>query len=1003
MSLKFFSFSKFMRLMLLCSLMFNIHAAKAQEHIYPPETPRWEADSLGNQRAVIKVNKKTELATVAIGWRNRNVNPEQLVYVVDSTTNKMVDGVDRHYMGPEKGIVSFDPVSGPGTYYMYYLPYHLGGRSNSYPDAEYKMAQPTESVADKDIKLSKSKEATLVRFEAVDTFNTNEPMEIIATKEEVADFKSRHPEKEFIIFPEKRDFPIKMWDYLPQKWMQQDTESVFSDKVNKGEYFTFQLGVWPLKGDMKDVGITFSDLLGDSGAALPATVFTCFNTEGISYAGNPMHKTIAIPKEKLQSLWIGAEIPADIASGTYKGTVKISSANMKAQQVPIELHITEEQATDGGIGEPWKQTRLHWINSTLAQENTVIEPYLPLEVSGNTVSLLGRKVIIGSNGLPEQIQSYFTEEMTAVSNGPKNILVHPFQFKIKDKNGKEISMETKGLSFQKKEPGTVTWHSKSTSPQLTMQVEGTLEFDGFANFQVKVTANQDLDLQDIALEVPMHKQASKYMLGLGRKGGNRPQNINWKWDVAHKNQDGLWLGAVNAGLQLTLRDERYERPLNTNFYLQKPLVLPSSWGNGDKGGIEINERADTVTVNNYSGPRKMKKGEELFYNFTLLITPFHTLQTDAQWSQRYFHSYKPVDSVSMSGSNVVNIHHANEINPYINYPFIATKKMKAYVDEAHSAGLKVKIYNTVREVSNRLYELYPLMSLGHEVFSPGDGGGYSWLQEHLQDDYIAAWYVPRFQDAAIINSGMNRWHNYYVEGMNWLVQHIGIDGIYLDDVAFDRITMKRIKRVLTQNGAAGIIDLHSANQYNERDGFNNSAQLYMEHFPYINRLWFGEYFDYEKESPDFYMTEVSGIPFGLMGEMLQDGGNPWRGMLYGMTNRMPYQEKKPDQIWKAWDSFGMQGSQMIGYWVSDSPVKTDAENVLATVYKKEGKALVSIASWASDDTTINLNIDWKALGIDPDKAKITAPEIKDFQPAAVFGTADDIPVKKNRGWLLIIE
>ena len=41
---------------------------------------------------------------------------------------------------------------------------------------------------------------------------------------------------------------------------------------------------------------------------------------------------------------------------------------------------------------------------------------------------------------------------------------------------------------------------------------------------------------------------------------------------------------------------------------------------------------------------------------------------------------------------------------------------------------------------------------------------------------------------------MNRWHNYYVEGMNWLVDNIGIDGIYLDDVAFDRVTMKRVKK-----------------------------------------------------------------------------------------------------------------------------------------------------------------------------------------------------------------
>lgn len=209
--------------------------------------------------------------------------------------------------------------------------------------------------------------------------------------------------------------------------------------------------------------------------------------------------------------------------------------------------------------------------------------------------------------------------------------------------------------------------------------------------------------------------------------------------------------------------------------------------------------------------------------------------------------------------------------------------------------------------------------------------------------------------------------------------------------------------MLTEDGHSGLVDLHSANQYNERDGFNNSAFLYMEHFPYINRLWFGEYFDYENESPDFYLTEVSGIPFGFMGEMLQDGGNPWRGMLYGMTNRMPYQNQKPDARWKLWDDFGIKGSEMIGYWVKDNPIKTNNENVLATVYKKDGKVLVSIGSWATDDTAIKLNIDWKKIGIDPKKAKITAPEIKDFQPERMFNPEDEIPVKKKKGWLLIIE
>ena len=99
----------------------------------------------------------------------------------------------------------------------------------------------------------------------------------------------------------------------------------------------------------------------------------------------------------------------------------------------------------------------------------------------------------------------------------------------------------------------------------------------------------------------------------------------------------------------------------------------------------------------------------------------------------------------------------------------------------------------------------------------------------------------------------------------------------------------------------------------------------------------------------------------------------------------------------------MKGSAMIGYWSENCPVKTDNEKVLATVYKKKGSALISIASWADDDVEIALNIDWKKLGIDPAKATITAPEVKNFQPAKVFKSNEKIHVQKGKGLILIVK
>jgi hypothetical protein len=658
---------------------------------------------------------------------------------------------------------------------------------------------------------------------------------------------------------------------------------------------------------------------------------------------------------------------------------------------------------DGGVNKAWKQTRLTWLNSTLAQNNSIIKPYIPLKVENNSISLLGRKITLANNGLPAQISTFFTEEMTGIGSKANNELSAPFRFIAKSENGAALNWRNGQLHIQQREAGKVSWSSTSTSETLNMKVTGAMEFDGFINYQIKVTALRDVSLGDIQMQIPFNNGIAEYMMGLNQKGGKMPDAYQWQWDVAHKNQDGAWIGTVNAGLQFSLRDEKYVRPLNTNFYLDKPLVLPASWGNDGKGGINITYEGKILLVTNYSGARIMKKGDVLYYNFTLIITPFHTIDTEQQWATRFYHKYNNLDTIKATGATAINIHHGTAINPYINYPFIAHDAMKSYIDSAHRLGLKVKIYNTVRELSNSAYEIAPLRSLGHEVYSTGKGGGYSWLQEHLGQDYIAAWYVPEVKDAAIINSGMSRWHNYYVEGMNWLVNNVGIDGIYLDDVAFDRTTMKRIKRILTQNGHPGIIDLHSANQYNKRDGFNNSANLYLEHFPYLNRLWFGEYFDYEKNGPDFFMTEVSGIPFGLMGEMLQGGGNPWRGMIYGMTNRMPWSDNAdPRPIWKAWDDFGIKGSRMIGYWVKNSPVKTSDKDVLATVYLKDKKAMIAIASWAPEERNVKLAIDWKALGIDATKATLVAPEIRNFQPGKTFAIGEEINVLPGKGWLLIL-
>ncbi len=969
------------------------------------ETP-WDSESLGNHRVVLEVTQTARAVHVTVLWRRRDREPNlKAVILVDGKTGKPVVNVRRGTLTPWIGELDFEPISGPGRYYLYYLPYQSGGRSN-YPNVKYLAATQTADSAwlARLASVPAVPATTVVAFEAIDSLNSFFPMEVPATPEESRKLADTHPGAAMMLFPEDRLHPIKMKEALPLRWVEREAGPAdgWTDQARRGEFLAFQLGLYAIR-QLDHVSVRFGELRTRSGSVIKASRITSFNTEGIDWDGRAFLHRVDVAAGTVQALWCGIDVPLSAKPGEYIGWAEVTAAGVAPLRVPLHLTVLTGSVLNAGANEPQKQTRLKWLNSTLGQRNTVLAPYHALQVAGHSIRLLGRRVDLAPSGLPRSIETFFTPEMTGYTTTAQPVLARPMSFEVGSSGETFARPHESGVRFTTREPGTVRWEAQTVGNGWTLVVRGQLEFDGYLTYDIRLKADRNLSVDDVRLVMPFAKAASSYMMGLGLTGQRRPDRLAWAWDVAKKNQDGAWIGGVNAGLWFSLRAENYTRPLNTNFYLQKPLNLPPSWGNGGRGGISIEVDSGAAVVAATSGPRAMTAGDSLFFNVNFLITPFHPIDPEYQWRHRFFHKYAPLDSIAATGATVVNIHHATPINPYINYPFIAHREMKDYIDEAHRRGLSVKIYNTVRELSNRAYELPALRSLAHEIFPTGKGGGYSWLQEHMGEDYIPAWFVPELKDAAILSSGLSRWHNYYVEGISWLVKNVGIDGLYLDDVAFDRTTMKRVKRVLLQNGRPGILDLHSANQYNERDGFINSAVLYLEHFPYLNRLWFGEYFDYQKNSPDFFLTEVSGIPFGLMGEMLEGGGNPWRGLLYGMTNRMPWSENAdPRPIWKLWDDFGIKGSRMLGYWAPTVPVKTDNPAVLATVYVRPGRVLIALASWAPDTVTVKLHIDWKSLGLDSTRATLEAPVVSGLQIARTFPAGDGVPVVPGKGWFLVL-
>ena len=963
--------------------------------------------SYGNHRVVIQTTDTSYNITQAIiPWRRRDDQPnEKDIIIVDAKSNKVVNKKHVIESNNEFGHLIFKPNKGSNTYYVYFLPHSSTG--GYYPKLTYN--KPKESLdkswlSEVELSLetiSNLAKAKIISMQSIDDFHSFYPMEVIATEKEVSKFINNYP-KDYYLFPEYRENPIKMVDFLPFRWISKTKKiNGISDNVFKGEFYSFQIGIFSPNKRLEDIDINFLDFKSKNGYKIKKEMITCFNKGGIDLNGKEFNKTISVNSRKTQALWFGIEIPENTKKGSYMSQIIINPKNYIADTIFVELNVSDKGIANYGDDNPKNMSRMRWLNSTIGTgKDFIIKPFTPVSVSNNIISILGRDIKLNNFGFPENIFSYFTEEMTKLKEEKEGILAHPIKFDIIRKNNLKVEWKTNSYKINQTHKSSTYWESTNISNDFTMNVSGVLEYDGMLDYKINIIANKDVNIKDIKLQIPMEKEAARYILGLGLKGGEFKENLTWKWDVT-KHQEGAWLGNINKGLQYVLRDETYERPLNTNFYQAKPLNLPNSWYNNKKGGINITSENGIVNIENYSGERSMKEGETLNFNIRFLITPFKTIDTKEHFKTRFVHKYVPVDSVIKFNGTIVNVHHANEINPYINYPFYNIEKQKAYIEEAHSKGIRVKLYNTIRELSYKAHELFALKSLGDEILNDGKGGGHSWLQEHFKSNYHSAWHATEVNDAAILNKGTSRWTNYYIEGINWLAKNNKIDGLYLDDIAFSRETVKRIANVFNKHRDSFVIDLHSANQYNNRDGFINSAFLYMEHFPYISRLWFGEYFQYDLE-PDYWLTEVSGIPFGLTGEMLEKGGRPYHGLIYGMTTRV-YHIYNPGSIWNLFKEFDIENSEMLGYWVEKTPIKIDNNKIKSTIYKHNDKVLIVIGSWSDKDENIELKINWNKLGINKEKARLRSPNIEGLQNYNTFKIDKAIPINRNSGLILILD
>lgn len=791
------------------------------------------------------------------------------------------------------------------------------------------------------------------------------------------------------IYRKDRSAPVRLFDD-PSELDGLESGDAFSFSVLREEYYVVQLLMCDCSGPY-DITVT-----GLEGRA------TVYNTQGIDKFGRPFLKEYRAQEGQINPVYAGFDF-SGLSSGAYSAVVHFSGA--QRQDVTLTFHVQEQAVEDHGYGDLWRLARLNWLNSTRAQDHDPVPPFTRIEVHGSALRLLGREITLGADLQIRQMESFYDEGVCLTDSVQLRLLRAQASFRLEGETFTFQPPTVENLG------DTALLCTQGESARLHSEVALHVKCEGCLEYFITLTAREDLRTQ-VTFTLPFRKAASRYNMGLGKPGGNF-QDIHIRWDGLR--HDSLYTGTINAGAMVRLKAEHYRTPLINVYYHNLPIIRPTdTWDNDGRGTILSRSTPEGADFIARTGEMALKKGEKRVFRYEIFLTPFKPIDYARHYATRYYQSYHLGDEeyqhlkkAEKAHLNFFNVHHGNSLHPYINYPFIETQRLKRFIDTAAQKGIGVKVYYTAREMSNHTAELFCYKALGNEILFQQSGQGLetfrdrAWLRKYFGEKIIPAWQVhyksgphKGDDDIAFIIQPDSRIENYYIEGLQWLVDRLGIKGIYIDDTSLDDTTLRRARKILNQTG--GLIDMHMWNHEEDRAGDCPCMNIYMGILPFLDSLWIGEGFDCRKLSPDFILTEVSGLPFGNMSEMLEGGGDLYAGMLYGMSNRYGWHVFNTDRIHRVWDRFGIGSSRMLGYWDSRCPIHTDNPEILVTVYEKADALLVAVYNFSNRKKNFHYHIDTEKMpfsSYDLEKIHLSAGEGWKISQATRLDRENGLPAR----------
>lgn len=639
------------------------------------------------------------------------------------------------------------------------------------------------------------------------------------------------------------------------------------------------------------------------------------------------------------------------------------------------------------------------------------KPFIPLRLKTeelqHKVDIVGRQYTFGADGM---ITSILSQGYEILSSPMRIVSYEDGELAVYDNNYPDNESES---FIQSRSDEEAVICGCKQSKRFIIDFCNTIHFDGNIDIDFKLmtrgyTVSQHLGISDIKplqykldnlwLEIPLRKE----FFSLYNMYPNSPMETECGkvYEETTTSSSGviptesvflpfvplLWLGNENLGIGFFAENSRHWQPVTekkTIEIIQKEneIVLrlrlldshPKAWKGNPENGANLYAPID--------------------FHFGFQITPVkpfpenpyihNAFHVDCGTKIKgnyidYFSEDNRFDLLKEKGVTTLILHEKwNKSQNWFDLSEFTANQLKYIVDECHKRNIKVLPY-----FGYELSSMSPVWSEFSKDFLTTtkngnlDGG---WWRVPFQRDYIVC-YNSEYAD-------------YFIEGIEKLMDEYNIDGVYLDGTAKPRCCyntnhgcgwydedgnlygsyqlnairklFQRLFRVVKQRG--GQINVHT-----------NGAVNFMA-MPYIDQNWFGENLQFElmkgqtsDVNLDYFRAEYTGRNIGVPVEFIVYENRPlWKVenalaicLIHGILprpNHIDHPLTLMSDVWKIIGKFPVEKSLWLPYWEND--VKISHPKIKVSYYKYtdlSGKDnllafVANISSKAVEGVTIQFN------------------------------------------------